>query len=125
MGELFYFASLTFNKISILFFLLRVFPSRQFRYTIYATMGLVTAYGLAFLLVTAFQCQPVPYSWEQLENPAGGRCNNINLQGWTSAAINIVIDLIILVLPLRNLYKLQMSWKKKVMIMFMFSLGIL
>ncbi|KAG9734558.1 hypothetical protein KCU73_g10737, partial [Aureobasidium melanogenum] len=41
-----------------------------------------------------------------------------------SAIFNIVIDLIILVLPLKELFALQTSLKKKLMVMVMFSLGI-
>lgn len=42
-----------------------------------------------------------------------------------SAIFNIVIDLIILILPLKEIYILQTNLKKKLMVMVMFSLGIL
>lgn len=42
-----------------------------------------------------------------------------------SAIFNIMIDIIILVLPLKELYGLNTSLKKKLMVMVMFSLGIL
>jgi hypothetical protein len=125
LGEIFYFASLTATKISILVFYLRVFPERSFRKIIHIVIGICLAYGLAFVLATTFQCNPVAYSWKQLEDNYQGSCNNIHFQGWMSAIFNILIDLIILVLPLKNLYALQISLKKKLMVMLMFSLGIL
>ena len=125
LGEIFYLSALAVNKISILCFLLRVFPGKEFRRLVYIAMFLCAGYGLAFVFATIFQCSPVPYAWIQLEDPLGGKCNNIHLQGWTSAGFNIALDLLVLGLPLPNLYRLQMSIKKKVMIMFMFSLGIL
>lgn len=42
-----------------------------------------------------------------------------------SAIFNIIIDLIILVLPLKELYGLNTSLKKKLMVIIMFSLGVL
>ncbi|THY01204.1 hypothetical protein D6D03_05960 [Aureobasidium pullulans] len=123
LGEIFYFASLTATKISILAFFLRVFPQQQFRKIIYGVIGICVAYGLSFVLATTFQCNPVPYSWKQLDSTYQGSCNNIHLQGWMSAICNIIIDLIILILPLKELYALQTSLKKKLMVMVMFSLG--
>lgn len=125
MGEIFYFAAQATNKISILLFILRIFPDKEFRKYIYGTMGLVGAYGFAFIMATAFQCSPPNHSWLQLDATHSGSCNNINLQGWFSAIFNIVIDLIILALPLKHLYRLNISMKKKLMIMLMFSLGVL
>ncbi|KAK2063987.1 CFEM domain-containing protein [Colletotrichum caudatum] len=125
LGELFYFAALTATKMSILFFMLRVFSmDKTFRQLVYGTMGLCLAYGIAFITCTAVQCTPASFTWEQIDSNKVGKCNNIHLQGWMSAICNIVIDIIILVLPLRKLSELQMKLKKKLMIMFMFSLGI-
>ncbi|KAK1590383.1 CFEM domain-containing protein [Colletotrichum navitas] len=125
LGELFYFAALTATKLSILFFMLRVFGmDRTFRRLVYGAMALCLAYGIAFVTCTALQCMPVSYSWEQIDSKKVGKCNDIHLQGWMSAICNIVIDILILVLPLKKLAALQMKLKKKLMITFMFSLGI-
>ena len=70
-------------------------------------MGICVAYGVSFVLATTFQCSPIPYSWKQLDDNYPGSCNNIHIQGWMSAIFNIVIDLIILILPLKELYALQ------------------
>ncbi|KAI4717643.1 hypothetical protein E4T48_06151 [Aureobasidium sp. EXF-10727] len=124
LGEIFYFASITATKISILAFFLRVFPKKSVRQTVYVIMAICVAYGLSFILATTFQCNPVPYSWKQIDDNYAGSCNNINIQGWMSAIFNIVIDIVILVLPLKELYALNTSLKKKLMVMIMFSLGI-
>ncbi|KAG9562314.1 CFEM domain-containing protein, partial [Aureobasidium melanogenum] len=124
LGEIFYFASLTATKISLLAFFLRVFPQKAFRQIIYVVIGICITYGFSFVLATTFQCSPVPYSWKQLDDNYKGSCNNIHIQGWMSAIFNIVIDLIILVLPLKELFALQTSLRKKLMVMVMFSLGI-
>lgn len=113
------------NKISILVFLLRVFQHTKLRRLIWATIGLCVAYAVSFLLVTFFQCWPINHAWMLLEEWHVGKCNNIHLQGWLSAGFNIIIDIIILVLPLYELYKLHVSLHKKLMLMVMLSLGIL
>ena len=111
--------------MSILLFILRVFPERKFRQIVYGVCAICMAYGISFIVATALQCWPAQWAWEQVDESKGpGQCNNIHLQGWISAICNIVIDLIMLALPLRNLWNLQMKMKKKLMIMLMFSLGI-
>lgn len=112
-------------KLSILAFILRVFPEKSFRKIVWGVCGLVIAYGVAFVVATALQCWPAEYAWNQVDESYEGRCNNIHLQGWMSAIFNIIIDVILLVLPLKNLWGLHMETKKKLMIMFMFSLGVL
>ncbi|CAJ2499722.1 Uu.00g025750.m01.CDS01 [Anthostomella pinea] len=124
LGEIFYFASLSVNKISLLLFILRVFPEKKFRRIVFIVCGLCVGYGAGFIFATIFQCSPVDYSWLQVDSTVAGHCNNINLQGWMSAICNILLDLLIIALPLRNLYHLQINFKTKIMIMFMFSLGI-
>ncbi|KAG9698227.1 CFEM domain-containing protein, partial [Aureobasidium melanogenum] len=109
LGEIFYFAALTATKISLLAFFLRVFPQERFRQIVYVVIGICVAYGLSF---------------KQLDDNYKGSCNNIHIQGWLSAIFNIVIDIIILVLPLKELYELNASLKKKLLVMVMFSLGI-
>jgi hypothetical protein len=112
-------------KLSLLLFLLRVFPDSKFRIACWSIIGLTAAYGFVFFMVTLLQCYPIPYTWLQLDETQHGKCNNENIQGWLSAIINIILDLIILVLPLKRLYMLNMGMKKKMLTMCMFGLGIL
>lgn len=125
IGEIFYFAAITMNKISILCFILRIFPARPIRIASWVGIGLSIAYGLTFLLITAFQCNPIPLSWYVWDGKHPGKCNNIHMQAWMSAIWNIVIDIYILILPIRELSKLKMGIAKKLMLIFMFSLGFL
>lgn len=125
IGELHYFAAQSTNKLAILFFLLRVFQVGKLRQAIWATMGLCVAFAVAFFVATLFQCWPINHAWLQLEEWHQGSCNDVHLQGWLSAGFNIVIDVIILVLPTRELCRLQMSTKKKLFLVVIFSVGVL
>lgn len=125
IGEIFYVLALGVSKISILCFYLRVFPSKDFRRLIYGIMGLSVAYTVAFFFATIFQCIPMSYAWTQWDGLHEGTCNNIHLQGWIAAGINIILDLIVMVLPLKHLAGLNMNLRRKLMVMAMFSVGII
>jgi len=86
-------------------------------------MAFATSYGISFVAATVFQCMPVSYSWNSWDGEHVGTCNNIHLQGWLSAAFNMVLDMIVIALPMPYIYGLNMSLKKKLMVMFIFSLG--
>lgn len=112
-------------KIVFLLLYLRVFPDKALRKVIYLMIFLCVCYGFIFVGVSVFQCQPVSGAWEQWDGTWEGSCNNINLQGWTSAVINIIFDVITLSLPLVPLWKLNMAFRKKIQVMIMFSVGFL
>ncbi|KAI5363644.1 hypothetical protein Slin15195_G092960 [Septoria linicola] len=52
-----------------------------------------------------------------------GICNNINAQGWTSAAFNVILDVLTLGLPLPMLWKMTLNKRKKFLVLLMFSVG--
>ena len=88
-------------------------------------MGLSAAYGIAFFFATLFQCSPISYMWWQWDGEHEGRCNNFHLQGWLAGGINMFLDLIVMVLPLGELAKMNMSKRKKASVMIMFLTGTL
>ncbi|KAJ5823121.1 hypothetical protein N7447_005461 [Penicillium robsamsonii] len=122
--ELIYLSILPLTKISICCFYLRIFPDRQFRTATYVTIALNVSYWIAFVLISVFQCRPLPGAWHRWYEEENYKCNHINAQGWAAAALNMVLDIIVMVLPLRQLYGLNLSVKRKSYVMCMFSLGI-
>jgi hypothetical protein len=122
---LIYLSILPLTKISICCFYLRVFPDRRFRIATYIAIALNLSYLIAFVLISVFQCRPLPGAWLHWDGEGNFQCNHINAQGWAAAIINMVLDILVMVLPLRQLYKLNLSVTKKVYVMCMFSLGVL
>ncbi|ORY14494.1 hypothetical protein BCR34DRAFT_227429 [Clohesyomyces aquaticus] len=49
---------------------------------------------------------------------------NRNALGWSSAILNMALNIAIIVLPLRPLSKLAMEWRRKAQVMLMFMVGI-
>ncbi|KAJ5613867.1 hypothetical protein N7528_007521 [Penicillium herquei] len=122
--ELLYLSILPMTKISICCFYLRIFPERRFRTMTYCVIGLNVAYLITFILISVFQCRPLPGAWLHWDGEGDYKCNHINAQGWSAAAINMILDIIVMALPLRQLYNLNLSLRKKVFVMCMFGLGL-
>lgn len=121
--ELFYITCTALTKISILFFYLRIFPNKTFRRWAHAMMVLNVLYILAFLPAAIFQCVPIRLAWERWDGTHNGTCLNLNSLAWSAAAINIVLDIAVICLPLRRLTHLKMSRLRKAGILFMFLGG--
>ncbi|KAI8629204.1 hypothetical protein F5Y19DRAFT_93230 [Xylariaceae sp. FL1651] len=122
-AELLYQAALPLTRISILLFYLKVFPQDSIRWANFALIGTNVAYLFAFDIATIFQCFPVYGAWTFWDGSFDGHCNNVHLQSWLSAAFNILLDLLVIILPLPSLARLSVSRKKKIQILLMFSVG--
>ncbi|KAK0628088.1 hypothetical protein DIS24_g10834 [Lasiodiplodia hormozganensis] len=118
-----YLSALPLLKVSILLFYLRIFPEKGFRRVVFVVIGLCVGYAIAFVLVSIFQCRPIKYAWLQWDDEHEGTCNNINAQGWSSAALNVILDLIVIILPMPQLWQLQLNKRKKFLLLLMFSVG--
>ncbi|KOS36487.1 hypothetical protein ACN38_g12766 [Penicillium nordicum] len=122
--ELLYLSILPLTKISICCFYLRIFPSRTFRTATYVAIALNVCYLVAFVLISVFQCRPLPGAWHRWDGEENYKCNHINAQGWAAAVLNMILDIFVMVLPLRQIYHLNLSVKRKSYVICMFSLGI-
>ncbi|KAF2709866.1 hypothetical protein K504DRAFT_429933 [Pleomassaria siparia CBS 279.74] len=122
--EVFYFMAVAFTKISFLFFCLRIFPRKELRTTIFTLVAICTAYGIAFVVTCLFNCTPIPYIWESWDGEHTGKCIKLNIFAWVHAVMNIVLDVIIISVPIPELWGLSLNIKKKIHIMMMFSIGL-
>lgn len=121
--ELFYLTAIALTKISILLFYLRIFPNRDFRRWTYGAIVLCALYILGFVPATIFQCLPVSNAWKRWDGEHPGKCIDLHAEAWTAAALNIVLDLIVIFIPLRELSQLKMSPRRKAGILVMFMGG--
>ena len=114
-----------FTKMAILLLYLRVFPSTPFRYVVIVSLVVVAAYIPAFALTIAFHCTPISFGWTGWTGETQGHCINLNAFAWAHAAINIVFDVFIIVLPVPQLLRLRLGRRKKIHVVLMFSVGFL
>ncbi|KAL0261584.1 hypothetical protein SLS55_003014 [Diplodia seriata] len=123
--ESLYITSLSLVKISICCFYLRIFPDRRFRIYVYIVIFLCAAYAITFVTAVSLQCNPVNLAWKHWDSEeSGGSCINLNALGWSSAAANIALDLVVITLPLPQVLKLVLSARRKLHVMAMFSVGL-
>ncbi|POS68616.1 hypothetical protein DHEL01_v212990 [Diaporthe helianthi] len=124
ISEIMYMVVLGLTKIAMLLLYLKVFPGQTSRRVCFVMIGLCLAYIPATALATFFHCTPVSYNWTNWTGETEGSCFSFNTFAWAQSSINIVLDLIIISLPMPQLWKLNMGRKKRIQIVLMFSVGL-
>ncbi|KAH7327754.1 hypothetical protein B0I35DRAFT_472524 [Stachybotrys elegans] len=119
--EVIYFAAVPILKASFLVFFYRIFGQSSIQYAIIGTMIVNGLYGVIFFFVAVFQCNPIIFTWKDLDHQTG--CMDVNAILWAHAAINIAVDIWMLALPMSRLRSLQMHWKKKLAVGTMLGTG--
>jgi hypothetical protein len=95
------------------------------RHVIKASCIVTVCYGLTFLFAFAFQCSPVSFNWNGWAGEHVGKCVHTNPLVVSAAAINIVLDVYVISLPIPKVLKLQASISTKIQVIFMFGVGFL
>lgn len=118
---MFYLATLGFVKTSVLWFYTRL-GDRYLTRLSWIMMGVITAQAISFVLVAAFQCQPIDEAWVA---SGEGQCVNINVFYLCNAALNILTDVLTYTLPIKVIFTLQMPTKQKAVLGVILCLGLL
>lgn len=121
-----YFCVIMFVKMSVLFLYLRTFTeSRRFRYTVIATLVILVASHVPLLAVYVFWITPVSCSWIQTETQEEyfTICHvNVEFNLFlrlvlTLAVLTVVLDIVVLSLPCRAVWRLHLPKRQKVVIL--------
>ena len=115
-----------FIKLSILLLYLRIFsPRRCARNFIYTGMLVVFLCNLSVTILFPALCAPRKgENW--LSSYMSDRCKNHTIDSLiASAVLNFATDIYILVIPLPIVWKLHLSTKKRIGLIFIFATGIL
>jgi hypothetical protein len=108
------------TKISILLLFLRIFPDKRFRLITKICIGWIICHATAFFVSVTLQCVPPSAIW----NPnIKGKCLNPTAEVFAGAALSIFEDIVIILLPVRELIGLNLTTRKKLAVIFMFALG--
>ncbi|KAG7284915.1 hypothetical protein NEMBOFW57_009530 [Staphylotrichum longicolle] len=118
-----YFTQVTLVKLCLLLFYLRIFPGPTVRRLLWGTIIFTSLFGVIFFFVAIFQCSPISFFWEHWDGEHEGSCLNINAIAWANAGISIALDFWMLAIPLAQLKALNLHWKKKIGVGFMFGVG--
>ncbi|KAH8810940.1 integral membrane protein [Xylogone sp. PMI_703] len=118
--QIFYIVVQVFAKLSICLLYLRIFPRPRFQLFTKLTIAFVLSHATAFIFAIVFQCHPISSIWDRRIT---GHCINLSAVGFAGAAASIFEDVLILVLPISELNTLNLGTKKKLSLIFMFSIG--
>ena len=122
--EWLYLFSTALPRLSVLCVYTRIFGhcypwERRARYTLVAV---ILGHIVISLISSVFQCKPFPYQWDK-SIPKGSCSLELPFYRWILSFPNILIDLAILVLPIRTLWKIQVAKKIKLKLIIIFSIG--
>lgn len=118
-----YSVSFPLSKLSVLLFYRRIFVGEQFQRTVAIIAAVFGAFWIAQIFAIVFVCKPISFFWDQVVDPTGGKCVNIEYLYYSVNVINILIDCVLLTLPISRVWKLQMPKKQKIAICGIFMLG--
>lgn len=128
--QLFYIAEFAYviesalTKTSIVVLYLRIFPSKHFRYMCWGMLAFIVCFAIVFLVTLLTYCVPFEYVWQMWDNRHVGKCINMTAQTYVCAALNIIMDVTIFLMPIPKLMKLETDWKTKVGVILTFLLGL-
>lgn len=118
--EIIYMASVTFPKIAILLFFLRIFVDRVVRALVWVLVIVMVMFFIAGLILALALCRPYAFKWDKTIH---GTCGDI-MAGYRWVSIpSIVTDFFILVIPIPVIWKLQMNRGKKIGVILTFMVG--
>ncbi|KAL1867219.1 hypothetical protein Plec18167_008760 [Paecilomyces lecythidis] len=112
-------------KISVCLFLLRIFQSTIFRYTAYTMVAINSAVAISWILVDALHCIPVHLAWTGWQNVEQGTCIDFNAATFANGFVNIAVDTVMVIMPVYEIMKLNLSPRKKIGVAFMFAIGLI
>lgn len=122
ISYLVYVCTVTSIKMSVLLMYYRVFKVQSFKRVVFAVSGALLIWFIITFFVTLFKCNPISSSWDWQQQ---GTCVNHRVLFLATAAGNSIFDVVILCLPIKMIWGLQMSTPKRIQLTFTFLLGAL
>lgn len=128
VNEILYSPVISIIKTVILLQYIRIFaPSRTVDpllfFASWTLIALIILWNFACFWVSIFACSPVERFWNTLITD--GKCLDFALNILLTCLFNIITDILILLLPSRAVWSLQIPLKKKFAIVSLFGIGLM
>ncbi|KKA21752.1 hypothetical protein T310_4273 [Rasamsonia emersonii CBS 393.64] len=120
IAEILYVSNLVWTKISILMMYYRIFHFPFFKRWAYIIGAFIIIWLILVIFLFIFTCVPIEKQWNPM---VPGHCISLVGIGVANSASTILSDLAILILPIRQIWKLQLRKAEKVALTFAFGLG--
>lgn len=109
-------------KASILDLYIKIFRNRSFVRVCYAYLALQVLWVIGAILNTVLMCRPLAFWWDK--TIPGGKCGSLLKSYYAAHIIIFILDFGLAMLPVPILIRLQMDTKRKISVIFMFSIGL-
>ena len=122
-SEILYVVHVTIVKLTLLLFFLRIFQKPMTQWLIKATIAFNILSGSVYLVAVIFQCQPIWQSWTSWDKEHSSKCISMNALVWSYAAVGLLVDIWMLIIPLYEVFHLHLPLYKKLSVCVMFGFG--
>ena len=109
-------------KISILLLYRRIFPTQVIRRATLVIGVACVMWAIAAICCIIFQCRPISGAWNP-NDVFTDRCIDLRTYFQCTSGVHIGLDIIILCMPLRMIYKLELPADQKLMVSGIFMIG--
>lgn len=115
--------AVVFTQLSIVFLYKRIFTLHMewFRNTLYVLGALIILCEIPIFFAGLFYCTPVSYAWDKTVE--GGHCYDVQKVFDVALVLNLVVDIAIVVSPIKLIWDLQMSRSAKLGVIGILLLG--
>lgn len=86
----------------------------------WVALAIVVGWSIAATALTIFQCVPIPASWDK---SVDAQCIDKDAFWIAYAILNVVTDVLVLALPIPQVFKLQLKLREKLLLSGIFLLG--
>lgn len=119
-----YFSVSATTKLSIIFMYKRIFDcDALFRRLIFALAAIVIGFWIGCTVANLLNCFPMRYVWiNSLSDPR--YCFNYNIFWFASGLAEAVIDILIIILPIKIVLGLHLSIRQKIAVASVFMIGV-
>ncbi|KAM0323755.1 hypothetical protein ACHAQA_008692 [Verticillium albo-atrum] len=122
IAEVVYIVVLALTKASIISMYIHIFRSSDaFRRWSYAVLSLLILSTVIITPLTIVSCRPIQFFWNK--DIKGGTCLDVNALAYAHSGAAIIFDVIIITMPIRMLWRLNMAIRRKIQIGVMFAIG--
>lgn len=111
------------TKLSILALYYRIFETVRFRRVVVGTAIFVAAWLVSIEVALGLGCRPLQGWWDAAAADAGNCVDKVAFT-YATNSINLATDLWIFVMPVPIILGLQASMDRRVMLCFLFSVGL-
>lgn len=128
IGKLVFYVSVGIIKMSITMFNMRLtgLSSRNWMIAHWTFFALLVAYTLAAIFMNIFQCNPASVNFNSIaagKMPTKLRCMSEYTLGTALSSMHVAMDFCLLAVPIILLWRVKLSWAKKLRLYCLFSIG--